>query len=137
MHETLIAILVLLASALVLGAAAERLRQTAVLGYLLAGTIVGPNALGLVDGADRIGALAELGASTLLFSIGTEFSLVRLRAFGRRTFAAGLLQVAGTVAAGMLACAGAVMERGVRRGRGGQPLEHRGRGAAPGGATHA
>ena len=103
MHETLIAILVLLASALVLGAAAERLRQTAVLGYLLAGTIVGPNALGLVDGADRIGALAELGASTLLFSIGTEFSLVRLRAFGRRTFAAGLLQVAGTVAAGMLA----------------------------------
>jgi CPA2 family monovalent cation:H+ antiporter-2 len=103
MHETLVAILVLLASALVLGAAAERLRQTAVLGYLLAGTVVGPNALGLVDGADRIGALAELGASTLLFSIGTEFSLVRLRAFGRRTFAAGVLQVAGTVVVGMLA----------------------------------
>lgn len=103
MHDTLVAILVLLASALALGAAAERLRQTAVLGYLLAGTLVGPNALGLVDGADRIGALAELGASTLLFSIGTEFSVVRLRAFGRRTFAAGVLQVAGTVAAGMLA----------------------------------
>lgn len=102
MHDTLVAILVLLGSALALGAAAERLRQTAVLGYLLAGTIVGPNALGLVDGADRVGALAELGASTLLFSIGTEFSPVRLRAFGRRTFAAGALQVAATVVAGMV-----------------------------------
>ena len=101
MDQTLVAILVLLAAALALGAAAERLRQTAVVGYLLAGTVVGPNVLGWVDGGDRVQAIAELGASTLLFSIGTEFSVARLRAFGLRTFWAGALQVAGTVAAAM------------------------------------
>lgn len=105
MDQTLVAILVLLASALALGAAAERMRQTAVVGYLLAGTIVGPNVLGWVggaaDGTDRVHAIAELGASTLLFSIGTEFSLVRLRAFGMRVFVTGLLQVIVTIAAAM------------------------------------
>jgi CPA2 family monovalent cation:H+ antiporter-2 len=104
--QTLVAILVLLASALALGAAAERLRQTAVVGYLLAGTVVGPNVLGWVDGSDRVHAIAELGASTLLFSIGTEFSLARLRAFGARTFAAGALQVAVTTGAAMAAAMG-------------------------------
>ncbi len=103
MHDTLIAVLVLLTSALVLGAIAEQLRQTAVLGYLIAGTVVGPNVLGWVNGADQVGALAELGASTLLFSIGTEFSVTRLRAFGGRLFAVGVLQVVVTIAAGMLA----------------------------------
>lgn len=106
MDQTLVAILVLLASALALGAAAERLRQTAVVGYLLAGTVVGPNVLGWVgggaaDGVDRVHAIAELGASTLLFSIGTEFSLVRLRALGARVFVTGLLQVTVTIAAAM------------------------------------
>ena len=105
MDQTLVAILVLLASALALGAAAERMRQTAVVGYLLAGTIVGPNVLGWVggaaDGTERVHAIAELGASTLLFSIGTEFSLVRLRTFGIRVFVAGLLQVVVTIAAAM------------------------------------
>lgn len=103
MHETLLAILVLLASALVLGALAERLRQSAVIGYLLAGTLMGPNVLGVVQGGERIGTLAELGAATLLFSIGTEFSLMRLRALGARAFLVGLAQVAVTVAAAALA----------------------------------
>ena len=103
MHEALVAILVLLAAALALGALAERLRQTAVLGYLLAGTAVGPGVLGWVDAGDGIEVLAELGAATLLFSIGTEFSVARLRALGTRTFAVGAAQVAITAAGGTAA----------------------------------
>jgi len=103
MHEGLVAILVLLAAALALGAMAERFRQTSVLGYLLAGTVVGPGVLGWVDAGDGIEALAELGAATLLFSIGTEFSVARLRALGVRTFAVGAAQVAITAAGGTAA----------------------------------
>ena len=103
MHDALVAILVLLGAALALGALAERLRQTAVLGYLLAGTVVGPGVLGWVSSEGSISALAELGAATLLFSIGTEFSMGRLRALGTRTFATGAVQVAVTCAGGMTA----------------------------------
>jgi CPA2 family monovalent cation:H+ antiporter-2 len=101
MHDTLIASLILLGGALVLGALAERLRQTAVLGYLLAGTLVGPGVLGWVRAEAGVSVLAELGAATLLFSIGTEFSLTRLRSLGLRTFVLGVLQVVATLAAVM------------------------------------
>lgn len=106
MHDALAAILLLLCAALLLGILAERLRQTAVLGYLVAGTVVGPGVLGWVQGGESIDALAELGAATLLFSIGTEFSVARLRALGTRTFIAGVLQVAGTMGAAMALCMG-------------------------------
>ena len=48
MHELLVHVVILLAAALALGMVAERLGASAVLGYLLAGTLVGPNGLGLV-----------------------------------------------------------------------------------------
>ena len=105
-HDALAAILLLLSAALVLGMLAERLRQTAVLGYLVAGTVVGPGVLGWVRGGDSIDVLAELGAATLLFSIGTEFSLARLRALGTRTFVAGALQVVATAGAATALCMG-------------------------------
>ncbi|MFM7051279.1 MAG: cation:proton antiporter [Planctomycetota bacterium] len=104
MHGTLVDILVLLAAALALGMLAERLRQSAILGYLVAGTLVGPNVLGWVAPGERIDLLAELGASLLLFTIGTEFSLARLRQMGGRSFAAGVAQIAVT---GLVAAAAA------------------------------
>jgi CPA2 family monovalent cation:H+ antiporter-2 len=100
MHETVVDILILLAAALALGMLAERLRLSAILGYLVAGTLVGPNVLGWVNPSDRVDYLAELGASLLLFTIGTDFSVRRLKQLGRRAFAAGVLQVVVTVAAG-------------------------------------
>lgn len=101
MHETVVDILILLGAALALGMLAERLRLSAILGYLVAGTLVGPNVLGWVNPSERVDYLAELGASLLLFTIGTDFSVRRLRSLGRRTFAAGALQVIVTAAAGM------------------------------------
>ena len=101
MHALLVDVLVLLSAALALGMVAERLGASAVLGYLVAGTLVGPNMLGFVQANDGIDFLAELGASLLLFTIGTEFSISRLRRLGRRAFIAGVLQVGITIAAGM------------------------------------
>ncbi len=100
MHGALVEILILLASALALGMLAERFRQSAILGYLAAGTLVGPNVLAWVDGGERIDLLAELGASLLLFTIGLEFSFARLKQLGGRVLAAGALQVVLTIVAG-------------------------------------
>ncbi|CAH2929564.1 MAG: Inner membrane protein, KefB/KefC family [uncultured Paraburkholderia sp.] len=68
------------------------------LGYLTVGILVGPNALGLVP--DSVGAqnLAEFGVVFLMFSIGLEFSLAKLRSMRRLAFGLGLLQVLGTIA---------------------------------------
>lgn len=100
-HDALTEILILLASALGLGMLAERMRQSAILGYLAAGTIVGPNVLGWVEGGDRVDLLSELGASLLLFAIGLEFSIPRLKQLGARVLAAGALQIVLTLAAGV------------------------------------
>lgn len=96
-------VLVLLGSAFVLGAACERLRQSAVLGYLVAGMCLGPNALGWVSGQGEVEVLAELGVATLLFTIGLEFSWSRLRGLGSRLLLGGVAQVflTITVAAGV------------------------------------
>mgnify|MGYP005848172435 CR=1 FL=1 len=92
----LIDILVLLAAALVLGTLAERFKQSAIVGYLLAGALVGPNALHLVSDPKSVDLMAELGVGLLLFTIGLEFSFRELRRMGRETLIAGALQIALT-----------------------------------------
>ena len=91
--------LILLTAALVLGTIAERLRQNAIIGYLLAGTIVGPNVLRLVPTEQSVTTVAELGAALLLFTIGLEFSFRSLRRMGRAIFAGGILQITTTTLA--------------------------------------
>jgi len=76
-------ILALLLAAIVLGAVCERLRQSPILGYLAAGTLFGPNALGIIANADEVATLAELGVALLLFTIGLEFSWSRLKRLER------------------------------------------------------
>ena len=71
----LMELVMLLAGAFVLGALAQRLRQSPILGYLLTGTIIGP----LLFNAKVINQSAEIGVSLLLFSIGLEFSFRRLK----------------------------------------------------------
>jgi len=91
-------VLAVLAAAFVLGAVLQRVGFNALLGYLLAGVLLGPHATGVVSDARAVEVLAELGVGLLLFSIGLEFSWSRLLATGRRALAAGGLQVAATVA---------------------------------------
>jgi K+:H+ antiporter len=89
-------VLVLLAGALVLGAVFEHFRQSAILGYLMSGLLLGPGALGWVHGGEFVFQVAELGVSLLLFVIGLEFSLRRLLRVGAVGLGGGALQVAVT-----------------------------------------
>lgn len=92
-------IVLLLAAALVAGGVFARLRQSPLLGYILAGMFLGgPGSLGLVESEQDIALIAELGVSLLLFSLGLEFSWQRLRALGARALLGGLVQVIATTA---------------------------------------
>lgn len=94
-----IELLVLLTAALICGTLAGRLKQSAIVGYLLAGAVVGPNVLGLVASPQSVQLIAELGIALLLFTIGLEFSVRRLRRLGVMALAGGSLQVLLTGAA--------------------------------------
>lgn len=74
----------------------RRLGLGAVLGYLIAGAIVGPHGLGLVGGGESKLAFAELGIAFLLFLVGLELSPRRLWQMRRAIFGLGLVQVAVT-----------------------------------------
>ncbi len=79
------------------------------LGYLTVGIVVGPHALGLAPDSERAQNLAEFGVVFLMFSIGLEFSLAKLRAMRTLVFGLGLLQVIGTVGVSVLV--GLLVER--------------------------
>lgn len=64
-----------------------------IVGFLLAGVVIGPNALGLVRDRELVDAAAEVGVILLLFTIGIEFSLAKLARIKRLIFGGGGLQV--------------------------------------------
>src|ERR1700743_415552 len=68
------------------------------LGYLTVGILVGPHAFGIVPDSRGAQNLAEFGVVFLMFSIGLEFSLAKLRSMRTLVFGLGLLQVLGTIA---------------------------------------
>lgn len=71
----------------------RRLGLGATLGYLVAGAVVGPQALGLVGDAEGKLGIAELGITLLLFVVGLELNPTRLWRMKREIFGLGLLQV--------------------------------------------
>ena len=82
-------LVMLLGGAFLMGALAQRLGQSPILGYLLAGTIVGP----LLFNTSAVNQASELGVALLLFAIGLEFSFKQLMKMGRMAFGGGTLQV--------------------------------------------
>lgn len=93
MWNLLAEILLLISTAFVLGALAQRLKQSPILGYLMAGTIIGP----LLFNSRAVFDVAELGVALLLFSIGLEFSFRRLKSMGIVALVGGSLQVVMTL----------------------------------------
>ncbi|MHA1569669.1 MAG: cation:proton antiporter domain-containing protein [Alphaproteobacteria bacterium] len=85
-------------AALVCGIALTRLRLPALVGYILAGMLLGPSAFGLVEDRDSIGELAELGVLMLLFLIGMELPVRVFRAVWRLALTAVAVQVVASVA---------------------------------------
>jgi len=68
------------------------------LGYLGAGILIGPHAFALAQNSESERHLGEFGVVFLMFAIGLEFSLPKLRAMRRQVFGLGLLQVVVTMA---------------------------------------
>lgn len=82
----------------------RRLGLGATLGYLVAGAVVGPQALGLVGGAEAMIGIAQLGITLLLFIVGLELNPTRLWRMKHEIFGLGLLQVvlSGAALAGVV-----------------------------------
>jgi CPA2 family monovalent cation:H+ antiporter-2 len=93
------ALLAALAGALV----ALRLRQSAILGYIVAGVAIGPFTPGVVADIDVVGALADVGVVFLLFAIGAQLSFRDLLASGRVAIFGGSVQVLLAIGLGYLA----------------------------------
>lgn len=73
----------------------HRLKQPVVLGYIVAGFIIGPHTppFGLIHDEDTIKTLAELGVIFLMFCLGLEFSLRKLFRVGATAFIAAFLEI--------------------------------------------
>jgi CPA2 family monovalent cation:H+ antiporter-2 len=80
----------------------HKLRVPAVVGFLLAGVVIGPSGLGLIKSAHQVEMLAEIGVALLLFTIGVEFSLESILSMQRRILWAGFFQVTLTTLAVLL-----------------------------------
>lgn len=76
-----------------------RLKLPLLVGLMLTGIVIGPYGLGLIKDLAAIEVLAEIGVMLLLFTIGLEFSLKRLKLMKRLVLIGGGLQVLITVAA--------------------------------------
>ena len=75
----------------------HRLRIPSIVGFLIAGTIIGPYGIGLVRDTHSVEALAEIGVVLLLFTIGIEFSIARLSKIKKAVIGGGGLQVLLTI----------------------------------------
>ena len=84
--------------AAVLGVVAFRtMKLPPMLGYLAVGVVIGPNALALAKNADGVRHLGEFGVVFLMFVIGLEFNLPKLRAMRSHVFGLGFFQVGLTI----------------------------------------
>jgi CPA2 family monovalent cation:H+ antiporter-2 len=94
-HTSLIAILVVgFVLAFVLGALANRLRLSPLVGYLLAGVLAGPFTPGFVGDQTLAPQLAEIGVILLMFGVGLHFSLRDLMAVRRIAIPGAIAQIA-------------------------------------------
>ena len=85
---------------LLLGFAAARLKLPALVGYLLAGVIIGPHTPGYVADVDLAAQLAEVGVMLLMFGVGLHFSLDDLLAVRRIAVPGAVVQIAVATAMG-------------------------------------
>jgi monovalent cation:H+ antiporter-2, CPA2 family len=93
-------LLVALVAALALGALAHRLGLPPMIGYIVAGLVVGPATPGPTADREEVLALADIGVALLMFSIGIQFSLQEIRSIGPRILLGTPVQIAVTMALG-------------------------------------
>lgn len=95
-HHFLETALVFLVATVIAVPLTKRFRLGSVLGYLLAGIVIGPQELGLISDTSGVATISEFGVVLMLFVIGLELSPQRLWVMRRQVFGTGLLQVLAT-----------------------------------------
>ncbi len=80
--------------------AGQRLRTPSIVAYILAGLLLGP-ITGLISASEAVDLISEVGIALLLFLVGLELSLDRIRDVGKVAVVAGLGQVVFTAAGGL------------------------------------
>ena len=102
MATTLELVLLYLVAAVAGVALCRSLRLPPMVGYLAVGVVIGPNAMALARDADGVRRLGEFGVVFLMFVIGLEFNLPKLKSMRRLVFGLGFSQVALTILATVL-----------------------------------
>ena len=98
----IIDLVTVLGVALIGGVIAQRLKLPVLIGYVLAGAIVGPNTPGVVANEDRVILLANLGIAFLMFALGVEFSVKELLHVRRIALLSSAVQYPVTFGMGMV-----------------------------------
>ncbi len=99
MHGILTELVVVMGGAVVAALVLRRLRLPPVVGFILAGILVGPGGLGLVEDRHTIEAVAEVGVMLLLFTVGLKLKIGDLWRMRTTVFGSGVGQVVVTGAA--------------------------------------
>lgn len=94
--EALTDMIAVLAVCVAFGLVAQRLHQSVLVGYLVAGVLLGPGALGVVRDIRSVSFMGEVGVALLLFTIGLDLSWRKVQKVGRMAIIAGTAQVALT-----------------------------------------
>lgn len=106
-QQGLVVLVIALVAAFIGGMIARQLRLPVIIGYLVAGIVIGPHGLDFVTDTAQIETIAEIGVALLVFAIGMEVSLKTLRKLGLATALGSLAQVVITMLLGM--CIGLVL----------------------------
>ena len=103
-HETVLILTLAggLSAALVLGIITQKLRLSPLVGYLLAGVLVGPYSPGFVADAATAAQFAELGIILLMFGVGLHFHLQDLLAVGAIAVSGAIIQISAATLASMI-----------------------------------
>jgi CPA2 family monovalent cation:H+ antiporter-2 len=102
MASTLEVVLLYLVAAVAGVALCRTFKLPPMIGYLAVGVIIGPNAMALAKDSAGVSYLAEFGVVFLMFVIGLEFNLPKLRSMRKLVFGLGLSQVTLTIAVAVL-----------------------------------
>lgn len=87
-----------------MGALAHRFKQPLILGYIIAGIILGPSVAGMIKEKELMETLSTLGVTFLLFLVGLELDFRKIREVGKIAVITGVGQIVFTTALGLAIC---------------------------------
>jgi CPA2 family monovalent cation:H+ antiporter-2 len=93
---------IIMVVAAIMLAVTYRIKQPMVIGYIIAGMIIGPYTppFSLVSSIETVSLMAEIGIILLLFTVGTEYPIAKLRSIGRKALVVAMSEALGTFASG-------------------------------------